>query len=69
MPLNPGPGGGDDDVTIEDGGVPLGNLPQTGFAAAPVNPAVTLGMLALSLSMAAAGLAITYTRKVKEEEE
>lgn len=69
VPLNPGPGGGDDDVTIEDGGVPLGNLPQTGFAAAPVNPAVTLGMLALSLSMAAAGLAITYTRKVKEEEE
>ena len=69
VPLNPGPGGGDDDVTIEDGGVPLGNLPQTGFAAAPVNPAVTLGMLAMSLSMAAAGLAITYTRKVKEEEE
>lgn len=67
VPLNPGPGG--DDVTIEDGEVPLGNLPQTGFTAAPVNPAVTLGMLALSLSMAAAGLAITYTRKVKEEEE
>lgn len=38
--------------------MPLGNLPQTGAVAAPVNPALTLGLAALALSLAAAGLSL-----------
>ncbi len=48
--------------------MPLGNLPQTGTTAEAVNPMWTLGMLALSLSMAAAGLTITFGRKKDEEQ-
>jgi hypothetical protein len=53
---------------IEEPEVPLGNLPQTGSTAEPVNPMWTLGMLALSFSMAAAGLTITFGRKKNEEQ-
>jgi hypothetical protein len=53
-------------VEIEEPEIPLGNLPQTGTAAAPVNPMWTLGMLALSFSLAAAGLTITFGRRKDE---
>jgi hypothetical protein len=55
-------------VTIVDDPTAMGNLPQTGtMARSAVNPTTTLGLLALSLSMAAAGLAITIGRKKEEE--
>ena len=54
---------------IVDGDVPLGNLPQTGTVAKAVEPQWTLGLLALLASMAAAGLAITVSRKKEEEAE
>ena len=64
-PLDPGP---EEEVTIDEDGVPLGDLPQTGAVAEAVNPAVTLGLVAISLSLAALGLQITITRKKEEEE-
>ena len=60
------PGAGDP-VEIVEGDVPMGNLPQTGTMATPANPTVTLGMLAMSASLAAAGLAITISRKREED--
>lgn len=71
-PLGPGPDGGTDsgsEVEIDDAGVPKGDLPQTGAVAAPVNPAITAGLLALSMSMAALGLTFTFGRKKGEEED
>ena len=65
-PLAPAPGGGDGEVTIEEPGVPLGNLPQTGAALA-ANPTATLGMLALAASLAGAGIAISFSRRKEEE--
>ena len=56
-PLSPAPEGGEE-MVVEEGEVPLGNLPQTGAVAAPVNPALTLGLAALALSLAAAGLSL-----------
>lgn len=56
------------DVEIVEPEVPMGNLPQTGTAAEPVKPAWTLSMLALSFSMAAVGLAVTFSRKKDEEQ-
>lgn len=70
-PLDDGSGiatGDGDEVTIVDDPTAMGNLPQTGtMARSAVNPTTTLGLLALSLSMAAAGLAITIGRKKEEE--
>ena len=63
-PLSPAPEGGEE-VVVEEGEVPLGNLPQTGAAASPVNPALTLGLAALAFSLAAAGLSL---RKRETEE-
>ena len=60
------PGAGDP-VEIVEGDVPMGNLPQTGTMATPANPTITLGMLAMSASLAAAGLAITISRKREED--
>ena len=57
----------DDPVEITDDGVPMGNLPQTGTMATPANPTVTLGALAMSASLVAAGLAITISRKREED--
>ena len=57
----------DDPAEIVDGGVPMGDLPQTGTMATPANPTITLGMLAMSASLAAAGLAITISRKREED--
>ena len=65
-PLAPAPEGGDGEVTIEEPGVPLGNLPQTGAALA-ANPTATLGMLALAASLAGAGIAISFSRRKEEE--
>lgn len=64
-PLAPEP---EEEITIDEDGVPLGDLPQTGAVAEAVNPAVTLGLVAISLSLAALGLQITITRKKEEEE-
>ena len=75
-PLAPGPddgsgdkGEGSTDVEITDGETPLGNLPQTGAVAAPVNPATTAGLVALAFSMAGCGLYFTFGRKKGEEED
>ena len=57
------------ETEIVDGDVPLGNLPKTGTVAKAVEPQWTLGLLALLASMAAAGLAITVSRKKEEEAE
>ena len=59
--------GAEDPVEITDDGVPMGNLPQTGTMATPANPTVTLGALAMSASLVAAGLAITISRKREED--
>lgn len=63
-PLSPAPEGGEE-VVVEEGEVPLGNLPQTGAVAAAVNPALTLGLAALAISLVAAGLSL---RKKETEE-
>ena len=57
----------DETVEITDEGVPMGDLPKTGTMAAPAAPTVTMGVLAISASMAAAGLAITVSRKREED--
>lgn len=76
-PLGPGP---DDGTEIPDGDVPqgggteivdpdapMGDLPQTGSAQA-VNPFATAGLMALALSMAAAGLFLTRKHGKREED-
>ena len=59
MELNSLPEGGYAEVTD-----PSGNLPQTGTVAEPVNTTLTLGAIALLLSMALAG--ILAARKEEE---
>ena len=59
------PDGGE--IEIVDEGTPMGSLPQTGTVAAPVDPSVTLGLMALSASLSAAGLAFFIGRKKEEE--
>lgn len=56
-------------VEIQDAGVALGDLPQTGAVAAPVNPATTAGLVALAFSLAGCGLYFTCGRKKGEEED
>lgn len=73
-PLNPDPGTGDvpgdgGETDIGDGETPMGDLPQTGMTAAPVNPTVTVGLVALAMSMASLGLFFTFGRKKGEEED
>ena len=64
-PADPGDG-----TTIIDEQPPMGNLPQTGtMARQAVDPTTTLGILAMSLSMVAAGLAICIGRKKEEPTE
>ena len=58
---------GGDGIVIIDGDTPMGNLPQTGTMAQQTDPTRTLGMLALALSLAAAGLAVTIGRKKEDE--
>lgn len=65
-PLAPAPEGEGEEVTIEEPGVPLGDLPQTGAALA-ANPTASLGMLALAASLAGAGIAISFSRRKEEE--
>ena len=48
---------------ILDEGTPLGNLPQTGTTAQPADPTITLGLLAVSVSLAAAGLWLLRKRE------
>lgn len=57
----------EDDTIIKDEDAPLGDLPQTGATAQSVDPALTLGLIALAASMAAAGLTFTLSRKKEEE--
>lgn len=53
----------DTGTVILDEGTPLGNLPQTGTTAQPADPTVTLGLLAVSVSLAAAGLWLLRKRE------
>ena len=70
IPLDPGPVDPvEPEEEITEGETPLGNLPQTGAVAAPVNPAVTMGLMALAFSMAGCGLYFTFGRKKGEEED
>ena len=62
QPSDPGDG-----TTIIEEQPPMGDLPQTGtMARHAVDPTTTLGILAMSLSMVAAGLAISIGRKKEE---
>ena len=63
-PLGPGP---DDGTEIVDPDAPMDDLPQTGSAQA-VNPFATAGLMALALSMAAAGLFLTRKHGKREED-
>lgn len=65
LPEDPG------ETDIVEEGVPMGNLPQTGTQGAygAVDPTQTLGMLALSASLMAAGLMILIGRRKDEESE
>ena len=56
-------------IDIEEPGTPKGDLPQTGMVAAPVEPSVTLGLVALAFSLVGAGLHLTFGRKKAEDEE
>ncbi len=56
------------ETVIVEGEVPLGDLPQTGTAAAQANPAATLGLAALALSMALAGVTAVINRKREDAE-
>ena len=60
-----------DETDIFEEGTPMGNLPQTGTQGAygAVDPTQTLGMLALSASLMAAGLMILIGRRKDEESE
>ncbi|NLF34530.1 MAG: Cna B-type domain-containing protein, partial [Clostridiales bacterium] len=62
------PGEEEEEIEIIDEETPLGNLPQTGTMAAPVDVTRTLGLIALAFSMAAAGLIIVFSRKKEENE-
>lgn len=67
VPLAPQPAEAEE-VPIVEEAVPMGNLPQTGSVPGQaVDPSTTLGLLAFSLSLAAAGLAILIGRKKKDE--
>ena len=55
-----------EEETILAGEVPMGNLPQTGTTT-PVDASLTLGMLALAVSLAVAGLTFSLNRKKEEE--
>ena len=66
--LTGGEGTDGGDTVIIDDRPPMGDLPQTGTLAQPTDPTRTLGMMALALSMAAAGLMITIGRKREDEE-
>ena len=65
LPEDPG------ETDIVEEGVPMGNLPQTGTQGAygAEDPTQTLGMLALSASLMAAGLMILIGRRKDEESE
>ena len=63
-PVTPEPG-----IDIEEPDTPKGDLPQTGMVAAPVEPSVTLGLVALAFSLVGAGLHLTFGRKKAEDEE
>ncbi len=70
IPLDPGPvDPGEPEEEIPEGETPLGDLPQTGAVAAPVNPATTMGLVALAFSMAGCGLYFAFGRKKGEEED
>ena len=51
-----------------EGEVPLGDLPQTGTEAAQADPAVTLGLAALVLSLALAGVTANLFRRKEDAE-
>lgn len=55
-----------DDIIIVDENVPLGDLPHTGANGKQVDPAMTLGILALVLSLALVGM--NFLGKKKREE-
>ena len=80
-PLNPAPGddgasgsgdpdgSGTPDLDIVDDDTPLGDLPKTGMVAAPVNPTVTAGIVAMAMSMAVTGMYFLFGRKKKDDED
>ena len=57
-----------DETVIVEGEVPLGDLPQTGTEAAQADPAVTLGLAALVLSLALAGVTANLFRRKEDAE-
>jgi len=61
-PTNPG-------TEIIDDNTPMGNLPNTGAPADVIDPVTTLGLVALILSMLAAGLGITHNGRRKDEDD
>ena len=63
-PTEPDDGG----VEIVPDDVPLGELPNTGLAVQPVDPVTTLGLLALTLSLAAAGIGVIGRKKEEDAE-
>ena len=69
-PLGPEPDLPDegDDIVIVPDDIPLGDLPNTGVTAQPVDPVITLGLLALTLSLVAAGIGVLGRKKEQEEE-
>ena len=55
-------------LILEDTAVPMGDLPETGTAAAEnMDPVQLLGMAAVCFSLAAAGLALTIHHKKKKK--
>lgn len=66
-PLAPAPEQ-DAGVEIGEDEVPLGDLPQTGAIASRADNGVTLGMLALAISLALAGLAVSGGRRKQGQE-
>ncbi len=58
----------EEEIGIIDEAIPLGNLPQTGSVAEAANPTVTVGILAVAFSLAAAGVYLSFGDKKEKED-
>ena len=58
----------EEEIEIIDEAIPLGNLPQTGSVAEAANPTVTVGILAVAFSLAAAGIYLSFGDKKEKED-
>lgn len=58
----------EEEIEIIDEAIPLGNLPQTGSVAEAANPTVTVGILAVAFSLAAAGVYLSFGDKKEKED-